>query len=443
MSASRILQQSPSRTFESLYRRHLSDVYRYSLALLDRPADAEDATQATFLNAYRAIERGERPRDSRRWLRSIALNVCREHWRRASRRPDEVSLEEDPGKLVADEPTPAIGEVIRALSKLPFNQRAALVMREFEGRSLNEIAVALEVTGAAVESLLFRGRRALREQLDGSIRCHQAEELISRQLDGRIGYTERGRLRAHLRECEECTQLARRLRAQRKAIKSLALVPVPAGLSLTKLGLPAPAHAAAAGSAGGAAQASGGALFGLAGTSAAVKIGGAAILAVAALGVGYGAIADHARRAKATDVRARSPIASVSPKRPGAPGLFGIGAGLDGAKLAAARGRRPRAGTKRHGLSSSATGRRFAHTGAGGAAQRYGASFAGGSASRSIRGAATGRGNSGGAGGGHQHRGAHGNGHGHSNTGSHPVHPVTSHRPVPPVGGGGHGHHSR
>src|SRR5436305_28197 len=85
MRTSRILQQSPSRTFETLYKRHLKDVYRYSLALLDRPADAEDATQATFLNAYRAIERGERPRDSLGWLRAIALNVCREHWHSAKR----------------------------------------------------------------------------------------------------------------------------------------------------------------------------------------------------------------------------------------------------------------------------------------------------------------------------------------------------------------------
>ncbi|HEV3054263.1 MAG TPA: sigma factor, partial [Solirubrobacteraceae bacterium] len=65
---------SPERMCESLYRRHAKDVYRYTLGLLDRPADAEDATQTTFLNAYRALERGERPRNTGTWLHAIALN---------------------------------------------------------------------------------------------------------------------------------------------------------------------------------------------------------------------------------------------------------------------------------------------------------------------------------------------------------------------------------
>ena len=162
-----VLRRGPNRQFEALYRRHADEVYRYTLAMLDRQADAEDATQTTFMNAYRALERGDRPRDAGSWLHAIALNVCREHFRRASRRPDEVSLQEDPGELVLDPPTPELGDVIRGLSHLPFNQRAALVMREFEGRSMAEIAEALEVSSSSVESLLFRARRGLREQLEG------------------------------------------------------------------------------------------------------------------------------------------------------------------------------------------------------------------------------------------------------------------------------------
>ena len=168
MRPSRVPRRSPEKAFESLYERHFREIFGYSLALLHSPADAEDATQATFLNAYRAFERGERPRHPASWLRAIALNVCREHFRRASRRPEEVSLEEDPGELVVEPPEPAIGDVVRALSHLPFNQRAALVMREFEGRPVTEIADLLDVTSAAVETLLFRARRALREQLEGS-----------------------------------------------------------------------------------------------------------------------------------------------------------------------------------------------------------------------------------------------------------------------------------
>ena len=103
---SALLKKAPAGTFESLYKRHAQDVYRYCRAMLGRQADAEDATQTTFLNAYRALERGETPRDARSWLQAIALNVCREHYRSAGRRPEEVSLDDDPGELVSRTPRP-------------------------------------------------------------------------------------------------------------------------------------------------------------------------------------------------------------------------------------------------------------------------------------------------------------------------------------------------
>jgi RNA polymerase sigma factor (sigma-70 family) len=286
---SRLPGRSPEKAFEALYRRHFREVFGYALALLHSPADAEDATQATFLNAYRALARGERPRHAASWLRAIALNVCREHFRRASRRPDEVSLEEDPGELVVEAPGPAIGDVIRALSHLPFNQRAALVMREFEGRSVTEIAGLLEVTSSAVETLLFRARRALREQLDGSLRCDEAERAISRQLDGALPRRERGALRAHLRECPECASLARRLRAQRSALKSLALVPVPATLAWSKF--------AFRGAAGGASPAAGASLLTAGAAPVAVKVIAPTVLAALAVGAGYATLGHHRWRA--------------------------------------------------------------------------------------------------------------------------------------------------
>ena len=83
----------PDRSFERLYRRHVGDVYRYALAVLRNPADAEDVTQTTFLNAYRAFQRGERPIRPHNWLIAIAHNVCRMRWRQAGHRPREVALE--------------------------------------------------------------------------------------------------------------------------------------------------------------------------------------------------------------------------------------------------------------------------------------------------------------------------------------------------------------
>jgi RNA polymerase sigma factor (sigma-70 family) len=149
--------------FERLYRTYVCDVYRYSLAVLRNPADAEDITQTTFLNAYRAYRRGEEPRQPRHWLIAIAHNACRSRHLRAVRRPQEVPFEEAIAAIpVPADETPKLEELLEALGRLPFNQRAALVMRELEGRSYAEIADTLEVSVAAVETLIFRARRAVR-----------------------------------------------------------------------------------------------------------------------------------------------------------------------------------------------------------------------------------------------------------------------------------------
>jgi RNA polymerase sigma-70 factor, ECF subfamily len=214
-----------------MYRRHVGDVYRYALAVMRNPADAEDVTQTTFLNAYRSfVEKGNRPEKPQNWLIAIAHNVCRQRFRQSARRPSEVAFDGDIADAIVDEDTPTADDIRRALSHLAFNQRAALVMRELEGRSYAEIAEILEVSTSAVETLIFRARRALREQLEGSLTCGEAEFAISRQLDGRLTRQERGQLRAHLRECSECSAFARRQRAQRGALKSLALVPLPGSL---------------------------------------------------------------------------------------------------------------------------------------------------------------------------------------------------------------------
>jgi RNA polymerase sigma factor (sigma-70 family) len=226
-------QKSVDRAFERLYKRHVHDVYRYTLAVLHNEADAEDITQATFLNAYRAFRKGERPVKPHNWLIKIAHNECRQRFRASARRPQEVGLQETDGHALggADEDAPTAEELRHALAQLSFNQRAALVMRELEGRSYAEIATILESSVSAVETLLFRARRALREQLEGSLTCGQAELTLSRRLEGSITQTERGALRAHLRECKECASLERRQRAHRTALKkSLGAVPLPASL---------------------------------------------------------------------------------------------------------------------------------------------------------------------------------------------------------------------
>jgi RNA polymerase sigma factor (sigma-70 family) len=149
--------------FESLYRRYVKDVYHYALALLRNPADAEDVTQTTFLNAYRAYQRGIEIEKPQNWLIKIAHNVARTRYARASRRVKEVPLDDHvDGLAVAESDLPDLQEVIEALGRLPFNQRAALVMRELEGRSYAEISDTIGVSVSAVETLIFRARKSLR-----------------------------------------------------------------------------------------------------------------------------------------------------------------------------------------------------------------------------------------------------------------------------------------
>jgi RNA polymerase sigma factor (sigma-70 family) len=149
--------------FETLYRRYVKDVYHYALALLHNPADAEDVTQTTFMNAYRAYKRGDVIQKPQNWLIKITHNVARSRYARASRRVKEVPLEDHLDQLaLPEEDRPNVEGVLRALGRLPFNQRAAIVMRELEGRTYAEIADTIGVSVPAVETLIFRARRSLR-----------------------------------------------------------------------------------------------------------------------------------------------------------------------------------------------------------------------------------------------------------------------------------------
>src|SRR5919202_7083289 len=277
-----LLAQRPrtDRAFERLYEKYVGDVYRYALVVLRNPDDAEDVAQTTFMNAYRAFQRGERPRAPQNWLITIAHNVCRQRFRQSARRPNELPLEEELAEAaVHDDEAPSADDIRRALGHLAFNQRAALVMRELEGRSYGEIAEVLGVSTSAVETLIFRARRALREQLEGGLTCHEADLAVSMQLDGRLNRTEKGQLRAHLRECSECASFARSQRAQRTAIRALVAIPLPPSL-LNFFGSGGATTATASGGAGiGAA---------LSGVSAKVALIGASTIVATGVGVSAG-----------------------------------------------------------------------------------------------------------------------------------------------------------
>jgi RNA polymerase sigma factor (sigma-70 family) len=281
--------------FDRLYRRHAAPVYRYAFAVLGNHADAEDVTQQTFLNAYRAIAQGTKPRKPENWLLRIAHNEVRRHFRSINGKPHEVELDERLPHSAPEESEPSLADVLRALQQLSPIQRSALVMREFEGRSYAEIAELMNMTQSALEAQIFRARRALAEQLEEAFTCTTAEEAVLRRLDGRLPRRVARRLKAHLQECHVCERFAEVQRRQRALLKGLSVMPVPASLFLFRAD-----HAAAAGAGAGAVAvggpaAVGGGAAGAAGAGATGVAAGfvakaAAVGAAAAVagGVGYG-----------------------------------------------------------------------------------------------------------------------------------------------------------
>src|SRR2546427_6643667 len=148
-----------------LYERYARQIYSYCLHQLGNREEAEDATQSTFLNAFRGFKRGVDPEFESAWLYKIAQNVCLTRQRSSSRRRKV----EAPGDLEAmQDYVPAhqadSDELIRlpeALESMPEQQRKALLLREWQGLSYKEIADELDLSQAAVETLLFRARRSL------------------------------------------------------------------------------------------------------------------------------------------------------------------------------------------------------------------------------------------------------------------------------------------
>ena len=180
MSASPTLIGGAARVAESvpaaegtrlLYERYYDRVFGYCLYQLGSREEAEDATQTTFLWAFRGLRRGVVPRAEDAWLFTIAKNACRSRHRARGRKRQREVLS-DPQLLadVSSAPSRQHDELIGledALARMPELQRRAILLREWRGFSYREIAAELDISGAAVETLIFRARRSLAELLDG------------------------------------------------------------------------------------------------------------------------------------------------------------------------------------------------------------------------------------------------------------------------------------
>ena len=149
--------------FEAIVERYRRALMRYVSRLLP-PERAEDVVQQSFLKAYEAMHRNAAELNLKPWLYRIAhngaLNALRDRGATHSELSDTIDGVERPDQ--AFERTVGLRELVVAVQALPERQRSAILLREMEGRSYEEIAVALGVSDGAVRQLLNRARNSLR-----------------------------------------------------------------------------------------------------------------------------------------------------------------------------------------------------------------------------------------------------------------------------------------
>ena len=174
------LQAGQEAALNDLMERHATPVFHFLCRMTGNEDDANDLAQETFVRVFKARAGFRAEQKFSTWLFTIAANLARNHFRWRSRHPN-VSLEaENPetesslgGTLPANSPSPneaaLAGErasaVRAAVRNLPEELRAAIVLCEWEERSVAEAALILESTPKAVESRLYRARGVLRERL--------------------------------------------------------------------------------------------------------------------------------------------------------------------------------------------------------------------------------------------------------------------------------------
>ena len=168
--------------YRALVERHIDHAYAVAMRVLKNPADAEDVTQDAFVKAWVNRHRWDAGRAKfSTWLYRVIVNRCIDKQRLAKTEwLDDVA---EPAADFADAVTVihrrrVYGRLEDALQRLPTQQRVALVLSYYEDMSNVEVADVMGTTVVAVESLLKRGRKRLRELLrrsENEIRVGLAE----------------------------------------------------------------------------------------------------------------------------------------------------------------------------------------------------------------------------------------------------------------------------
>jgi RNA polymerase sigma factor (sigma-70 family) len=301
--------------FRAIHDRYRQRLFAYARQMLaGSRQDAEDALQDVFVRAYSALRADGRPVSLRAWLYRIAHNRCIDQLRRPAPIPTEMvdlnfgSLQ-DP--LEATERSQQLRQLVSDVQRLPDQQRSALLMRELQGMSYADLAVALDVSVAAVKSLLLRARTSLIEAAiarDTSCEEIQADLVHAHDHGARAS----SRARRHLRECEHCGEYRTRLRSMQKSFAAL----TPAG-SIGGVGILAKLFGGSGAAAGGAGAttsiAGGGTMLGGAATVTAGKVA-ALVCGVAIVGAGVAQRTIHSGAAPHRTHHARM-AATPTPQR--------------------------------------------------------------------------------------------------------------------------------
>jgi RNA polymerase sigma-70 factor (ECF subfamily) len=182
------LKRGDATAFEVLVADRSGEIYGLLYRLTENPEEARDLTQETFLRAFQNIGSFRGDADLRTWIYRIAINQARNRWRwwRRRRRDATVSLDSPNGR--SGQPLTATLRTERgedpeqqtlarereqalraALTTLSSAYCEAVVLRDIEGFSYEEIAATLEISVGTVKSRLSRGREELRRKLEGSL----------------------------------------------------------------------------------------------------------------------------------------------------------------------------------------------------------------------------------------------------------------------------------
>ena len=273
--------------FRVIHDRYRGRLLAYARQMLrGAHSDPEDTLQDVFLRAYRALRASDRPVLLRAWLYRIAHNRCIDELRRPRPLPAELAADAQPAFSLpaAASEAPAVAErhadlarLVGDVQSLPSQQRSALLMRELQGLSYEELAGALGLSIPAVKSLLLRARTGLIDiAVARDTPCVEIrEELISAH-DRSVRMS--GRARRHCSECGDCDAYRGELKRQRRAFASLTPSGPLAQLGML-FGLGGGGGAAAAG--GGAAASGGGVIAGATAAKIAVAVCCAALIGTA------------------------------------------------------------------------------------------------------------------------------------------------------------------